>query len=238
MVQQPVVVVESEQQRADDRLPSCVSKSAHHAVGACAVLDFCMPVRSPERRAASRRLAIMPSRRRASRCQPMPRVRGSGRGREPEGRRLEESARRSPPAPPASGADRSTSASSASRADRTRSKRPGVSGQLVARGSRRDEGAAAARRKRARRRGHHDLAIEHEFLGSQRAHLLDHVGKVACQRLAGLGLKVDVVAVAKCQAAEAVPLRLVLPLRSRRESRRPTRLPSAANGGWSLVVTQ
>ena len=60
--------------------------------------------------------------------------------------------------------------------------------------------------------GHDDLAVEHEGLGLERAHRLDHVGEIARQRLAGFRLQRDRVAVAEYEAAEAVPLRLVLPL--------------------------
>src|SRR5262249_17581936 len=66
---------------------------------------------------------------------------------------------------------------------------------------------------------HHDLAVEHEFVGWQRPHRLDQLGEIAGERLTRLRLQVDARPTAIDQAAEAVPLRLVLPLRT----------------GWNLV---
>jgi hypothetical protein len=58
---------------------------------------------------------------------------------------------------------------------------------------------------------HDDLAVEHELFLLQCARRVGDFGKVARQRLAGLRLNVDVVAVAEDDGAEAVPLRLELP---------------------------
>ena len=61
----------------------------------------------------------------------------------------------------------------------------------------------------------------------------DELGKIARQRLAGFRLQLDLAAVAEHQAAEAVPFRLVLPVRRRSESRRPSGRPSAERAGGS-----
>src|SRR3954451_4998552 len=55
------------------------------------------------------------------------------------------------------------------------------------------------------------LAVEDEALGVEALERCDHVGEVAGQRLAGTAQELDLVTVADCEAAEAVPLRLVLP---------------------------
>src|SRR5436190_8996424 len=60
---------------------------------------------------------------------------------------------------------------------------------------------------------HHDLAVEHELFCGKRFRACHHVGEIARQRFAGLGLQLDRVAVAKDEATEAVPFRLILPLR-------------------------
>jgi hypothetical protein len=58
---------------------------------------------------------------------------------------------------------------------------------------------------------HHDLAVEDEALGFELRDRFDDLGKVAGERLAGFRLQLDLFAIAKDQAAEAVPFRLVLP---------------------------
>src|SRR5687767_7210027 len=67
--------------------------------------------------------------------------------------------------------------------------------------------------------GDHDLSVEHELLVLQRAGGFDDLRKVARERLAGFRLNGDVIAVAKDDRAEAVPLRLEQP----------------AVAGWDLV---
>jgi hypothetical protein len=64
---------------------------------------------------------------------------------------------------------------------------------------------------------HDDLAVEHEALGAQRLGGGDDLGEIAGERLAGFRLQLDLGAVAEHQAAEAVPFRLVLPLRPGRD---------------------
>ena len=63
---------------------------------------------------------------------------------------------------------------------------------------------------------HHDFAVEYERLRLELARRLDDLREVARERLAGLGLQLDLIAVAKHQTAKAVPLRLVLPLAAMR----------------------
>jgi hypothetical protein len=71
-------------------------------------------------------------------------------------------------------------------------------------------------RKRAITRDH-DLAVEDERLCLELADRVDQFGIVAGERLPRFRLQLDLVAVAKCQAAKAVPLRLVLPLLAGRD---------------------
>ena len=65
-------------------------------------------------------------------------------------------------------------------------------------------------RKRAIGR-YDDLAVEDECRGPDGPHRLDQLRKIARQRLARFRLEFNLVAVAKDEAAEAVPFRLVLP---------------------------
>src|SRR5919109_1288503 len=59
---------------------------------------------------------------------------------------------------------------------------------------------------------HHDhLAVEHQPLGGQLQHLLDHIREVAVHRTTVAALEVYLRAVAKDDRAEAVPLRLEAP---------------------------
>ena len=58
---------------------------------------------------------------------------------------------------------------------------------------------------------HDDLAVDHELLRSQRAERIDDFGEIARQRLPGLRLDGHIVAVAKDDRPEAIPLRLELP---------------------------
>src|SRR5262245_32158833 len=60
---------------------------------------------------------------------------------------------------------------------------------------------------------HHDLAVEHEALRADAADGVDDFREIACQRLSGFRLQIDLVTVPENEAAKAVPLRLVLPLR-------------------------
>jgi hypothetical protein len=59
--------------------------------------------------------------------------------------------------------------------------------------------------------GDHDFAVEHESLCPQFRQCPDDVRKVALQRLPGLRLQLDLIAVAERQTTEAVPLGLVAP---------------------------
>src|SRR5262245_10530443 len=65
--------------------------------------------------------------------------------------------------------------------------------------------------------GTDNLAIEDELRRLQCADGLDKLRVIARQRLTGLRLQLDLVAVAEREAAEAVPFRLVLPFRSDRD---------------------
>jgi hypothetical protein len=66
-----------------------------------------------------------------------------------------------------------------------------------------------------------ELPVEHETgLGKTRENG-DHLRKITCERLARLGLKVDVVTRAQGEAAKAIPFRLVLPIASARRASPP-----------------
>ena len=56
------------------------------------------------------------------------------------------------------------------------------------------------------------FAIDDELLRIDRGDCLDNIGEVTRQRLTGLRLQINIAAIAKRDAAKAVPLRLVLPL--------------------------
>src|SRR6266540_4259857 len=71
-------------------------------------------------------------------------------------------------------------------------------------------------RERAIRRNH-DLAVEDEGAGFQLADGFGDLRKIADERLARLRLQLDMIAVAKREAAESVPFRFVLPLRPVRD---------------------
>src|SRR5690349_19818464 len=62
-----------------------------------------------------------------------------------------------------------------------------------------------------------NFPIEDESLRLQRSKRRNQLRKIAMQRLAGFGLEMDFIAIAKCDAAEAVPLRLVEPVCSGRD---------------------
>src|SRR5688572_22927228 len=64
----------------------------------------------------------------------------------------------------------------------------------------------------------HDLAVEHEPLALEGGDRLYQLREVAPQRLARLRLELHFGAVAEDQAAETVPLRLVLPPGSLRDA--------------------
>ena len=59
---------------------------------------------------------------------------------------------------------------------------------------------------------HDNFTVEHETLRLQRSNRRNQFRKIAGERLAGFRLQFDLSVVAKYQAAEAVPFRLVLPV--------------------------
>ena len=71
---------------------------------------------------------------------------------------------------------------------------------------------------------HHDFAVEQEIGRLQSSRGIDQLGEVAGEVLARFRAQLDLVASAGEQAAEAVPLRLVLPLASARNRIDGTRL--------------
>ena len=68
------------------------------------------------------------------------------------------------------------------------------------------------------------FAIQHEAAGPKPPQRLGDLGKVAGQRLARFAHQFHRVAVAECQAAKAVPLRLELPVLAGRQFIRQPRL--------------
>ena len=60
--------------------------------------------------------------------------------------------------------------------------------------------------------GNDDLTIEHKLLHSNRLQSCDDFGKTSRQRLTSFGLKINLMPIAKRQAAEAVPFRLEPPI--------------------------
>src|SRR5581483_9182254 len=58
----------------------------------------------------------------------------------------------------------------------------------------------------------HNLAIEHELLLWELLQRLDQFGKVAAERLSGLGLQHNLVVFAECESAESVPFGFVEPI--------------------------
>src|SRR2546423_8280172 len=56
-----------------------------------------------------------------------------------------------------------------------------------------------------------EFAVEDKIPRPQFRDRFDHVGKITGQGLARFRLEINVLAVAKCNAAETVPLRFVLP---------------------------
>src|SRR5690606_22427822 len=66
-------------------------------------------------------------------------------------------------------------------------------------------------------RGYRKLTVEYKASGWHRGDGRDDFGEVALERLPGFRLQRDVVAVAEGEAAKAVPLRLVLPIRPERD---------------------
>src|SRR5689334_3580026 len=63
----------------------------------------------------------------------------------------------------------------------------------------------------------HDLSIQYELPRLQRTQAGLHLREIARQGLPGLRLQINLIAVAERQAAESVPLGLVLPLRTLRQ---------------------
>src|SRR5690349_5617507 len=60
---------------------------------------------------------------------------------------------------------------------------------------------------------HDELAVQYEALGLELMRGGGDLGKIPRQRALRLGLQLDLIAIAKQQAAEAIPFWLVLPLR-------------------------
>src|SRR5664279_3156508 len=81
----------------------------------------------------------------------------------------------------------------------------------------------------------HDLAIQHEALGVDGLHRLDDVREVAPERLPQLRHEIHLRAIAKGDAAKAVPLGLVLPLRAERELSDLPRLHRRVAARLSLI---
>ena len=192
-----------------------------------------MPVRSPERYGRSRRLAMMPSSVAPTRLsQPLASaslvVAGESRMRLACAEILARRTARSRLRRSLSGSSSERRAVGVGQQVEHDQQRRRLAGELRDRGSRPDGCAAAARRTRTRRRSAPRSRRRARMLVALSSRdRFDELGKIARQRLARLRLQLDLVAVAKHQAAKAVPFRLVLPFRRRPGSRRPTALPWA-----------
>src|SRR6266481_6585536 len=62
--------------------------------------------------------------------------------------------------------------------------------------------------------GDHDFSIQHKLFGTKSAERFDEFRKISGQWLSGFGFEINSVAISKCQAAKAIPFRLVVPFRS------------------------
>ena len=78
---------------------------------------------------------------------------------------------------------------------------------------------------------HDELAVENAARRIERLQRLDDLRKVAIERLSRFRAKVYARAIFECQAAETVPLRLVLPLRTFGKTRDELRLHCRVIGG-------
>ena len=217
MMQQALVVIEPEQQRADHRLAFVVAKAADHAVGAAVVLDLLHAVAFAGAVGQIAPLGDDAVERRADALEPALARRSSlvvaGDRRNAACLASIFGERFQPRAPLAAAAARSASRRRppASRSNTIRSAGVSSASLLHAALRRMDALQQRVEGERAVVR-HDDLAIEHEFLRLQRASGVDQFGKIARQRLAGFRLQLDLVAVAEDEAAKAVPFRLVLPI--------------------------
>src|SRR5690242_13303846 len=56
-----------------------------------------------------------------------------------------------------------------------------------------------------------EFAIENKRVRGKHLQIVDHLRKIACKRLSGLGLQNDLITGAKSQTAESIPFRFVQP---------------------------
>ena len=174
MVEQALIVVEPEQQRADDWLALVVAEAADHAVGAAVVLDL---LHAGAVAGLIRQVAPLGDdavERRADLLEPFLGI-GESRGRRRQPDRscaredilLRECFQPLAPLARAAASGQRSSPSVGQQIEHDQQRRR-LLARASSRGSPPDESAAAARRTRSACLGHDDLAIEHEALGLQR----------------------------------------------------------------------
>jgi hypothetical protein len=218
VVEQPVAVVEPEEQRAHHARARREAEAADHAVGGAAALDLLHAGALPALIRQVEPLGHDAVEGAPGHVEPgagLPRVRGGGR--EPDVVAAAEVPGREGLEEPPPLAERPRHERAARRVHQQveddEHRRPLSSEPLdPARGGMDAleqvvEGEAPVHR-------HHDLAVEHEGARGERAQMLDHLREVAGERLPALGLQLDPLSIAEGQAAEAVPLGLVLPARA------------------------
>ena len=216
VVQRALVVAEAEQQRADERPRALLvpAEARHHAVGGARVLHL-------DHRALARLVgralvlgddAVEPGALEA--VEPLEGQRPlAAAGREVDAARP----RRRAPAPAARGARPAAGSAGRASPSASRSKATNDAGRL---------GRQLAHPRRRRVQAHlqrvevepaladdHDLAVDHAALGQALAQERLELGEIAAERLQVAALDVELVAVAKHDGAEAVPLRLEQPAR-------------------------
>ena len=241
MIEQALVVVEAEQQRADHLLLLGVAEAADDAVGGALLLDLdhrplagavglVEPLGDRRRRA----------RRRCARSQPSATSRSEviGESCRPRHRVL---ARRMPPALARRFASGWLDQRLAVELEQVEHHQLGRAfrRRACARGFRPDAAAAAARRTTsASPTGMISSPSSRKRLAFSAREHLDDLGEIAAERLARLGGQRDLVAVAAREAAEAVPLGLVLPALAVRQLGREQRLHRRRNGPSLAICRQ
>ena len=216
MIQQAVVVVEAEQQRADHLLALVVAEAADHAVGAAEILDLLHGAALARRVEEVAPLGDDAVEGGTDALEPAARLgEPRGRGRQAETLRVLElrCGEVLQPRPPlAQGLiDQRPSARVDEEIERDHQR-----GRLLGESLDAARGRMDALQQRVEREGlalrHDDLAVEHEAFCPQRPRGGDDFRKIAGERLAGFRLQLDPRAIAEDQAAEPVPFRLVVPV--------------------------
>src|SRR5688572_10573836 len=215
VVEQAPVVVEPEQQRADERAVGAVTEAADDAVGRAHALDLDHALTVAGLVGQVEALGDHPVERRADAGEPLARgLDVVGLGRQDDAVvALEVLAREvfEPRAPRGQRLGGERLAGLVGEEVEHDQRRRALDGELAnAAGGGVDALEQVVERQPAVE-GDHDLAVEDEALRAQACERLDELGEVSRQRLPLLRHQLDARAVAEDEAAEAVPLRFVLP---------------------------